>query len=57
MPVHPLSHTAQWRYDKMRDGKVFLVSPAGDDYALIRGSSVEIRVDRASALVKSLNKR
>lgn len=56
MPVTPINKTARWKYDKLRDGRVFLVSPLGDDYAQIFGKSIEDKMDRASNLVERLNK-
>ena len=56
MPVAPINKTARWRYEKLRDGGIYLVSPAGDDYAKIFGKTLEDRMDRASKLVERLNK-
>ena len=52
----PITKTAKWKYDKMPDGRVFLISPLGDDYAVIQGKSLQDRLDRAALLVKKLNK-
>lgn len=55
MPVRPITRTAQWRYDIDKQSIVRIVSPTGDDYCTVLGKTREIRIDRASVLVKKLN--
>lgn len=55
MPVTPITKTAKWRYDN-HHGTVYLINPCGEEDAKILGKTLEIRLDKASKLVRRLNK-
>lgn len=51
-----MNKLSAWKYDVTQSGNVIIVSPAGDDYALVRGGSLQTRKDRAALMVSKLNK-
>ena len=56
MPVTPITKTANWRYEKMPDGRVFIISPVGEDFMMMYGGTLQTRLDRAALVVRKLNK-